>query len=49
VGGFELSLKSRTLVEWKYESHTALEWGGEAKHPVSGMAEPFGFIRGVFS
>lgn len=39
----------QTLVELKYEGHAALEWEGEAKDPVPGMAESFGFIRGVFS
>lgn len=39
----------RTLVELRFDGHTALEWEGEAKDPVPGMAESFGFIRGVFS
>ena len=38
-----------TLVEQRYAYHVALEWEGEADDPVPGMAESFGFIRGVLS
>ena len=39
----------RTLVEQKYAYQVALEWEGEAENPVPGMAESFGFVRGVLS
>lgn len=39
----------QALVGLKYEGHAALEWEGDEKDPVPGMAESFGFIRGVFS
>ncbi len=39
----------RTLATLKYSGHAALEWEGEAEDPVPGMAESFGFVRGVFS
>lgn len=44
-----MSFNSRTLVEVKYQTHTADGWEGEAKDPLPGMAESLGFIRGVFS
>lgn len=39
----------RTLVSLNYSGHAALEWEGEEEDPIPGMAESFGFIRGVFS
>ncbi len=38
----------RTLVEIGYTYHAALEWEGEAEDPIPGMAESYGYIRGVF-
>ena len=37
------------LVAQNYAYHVALEWEGEADDPVPGMAESFGFVRGVLS
>ena len=48
-GRLDIPTILRTLVEQKYAYHVALEWEGEADHPVPGMAESFGFIRGVLS
>ena len=38
----------RTLVEIGYTYNAALEWEGEAEDPIPGMAESYGYIRGVF-
>ena len=48
-GLIEIPAILRTLVEQKYAYHVALEWEGEADDPIPGMAESFGFIRGVLS
>lgn len=37
------------LKELRYSYHAALEWEGEEDDPVPGMAESYGFMRGVFS
>ena len=38
----------RTLVDLGFDGHVALEWEAEADDPVPGMAESFGYVRGVF-
>ena len=39
----------RTLADLKFAGHVALEWEAEADDPVPGMAESFGYVRGVFA
>lgn len=39
----------KTLARLKYADHVALEWEGEENDPFPGMAESFGFVRGVFA
>ena len=38
----------RTLVDLGFDGHVALEWEAEAEDPVHGMAESYGYVRGVF-
>ncbi len=37
----------RTLVDLGFDGHVALEWEAEAEDPVPGMAESYGYMRGV--
>jgi sugar phosphate isomerase/epimerase len=39
----------KALVDVKFTGHVALEWEDEADNPVPGMAESYGFVRGVFA
>ena len=37
-----------TLADLKFAGHVALEWEAEAEDPLPGMAESYGYVRGVF-
>ena len=39
----------KALVDVKFTGHVALEWEDEADNPIPGMAESYGFVRGVFA
>ena len=39
----------RTLVELDFPHHVALEWEGEEHDPLPGMAESYGYMRGVLA
>ena len=39
----------RTLVELNFRYHVALEWEGEENDPLPGMAESYGYMRGVLA
>ena len=38
----------RTLADLRFAGHVALEWEAEAEDPLPGMAESYGYVRGVF-